>query len=83
MDRVIQIKEQSIKRLQKDIAMYEEELLSIREEKSAAEKKEDSFYALKTINERFEETEKALTSTKAVLKKFEEELKNERAKLNP
>ncbi|KAI5165724.1 hypothetical protein NEIG_00200 [Nematocida sp. ERTm5] len=74
MDKLVRIKEQSIKRLEKDIQMYENELVTIQGEKEKEESSGNDYYALRTIEQRSEETRKALESTQTILKKTKAEL---------
>ncbi|KAH9385396.1 tubulin-specific chaperone A [Nematocida major] len=74
MERALKIKEQSVKRLKKDLEMYEQELLQQSKEEAEAQKQEDNKYTLRSILERREETQKVIKSTEEILKKTLKEL---------
>ncbi|KAI5191788.1 hypothetical protein NECID01_1633 [Nematocida sp. AWRm77] len=72
--RKLSIKKSAVGRLEKDVEVYEKELLSLEEEKKDMAEKGVDASTMKHLEERIRETEHALESTVHILKKMQGEM---------
>lgn len=74
MNRKLEVKQKALEILQKEIGIYELESESIRKEKEEVKESEEAPYILKSIEERAQETERALKVTRNLLTKTKREI---------
>lgn len=74
MKRKLTIKQKALETLQKEVGLYELEAESIRKEKEEVKEGEEAPYILKSIEERVQETEKALKVTRNLLSRTKREI---------